>query len=85
MKDVKTLAASGMDFAHEVWLDPLLDSEFGVVWPHSAFLSPYSEGSGFPHINVEDVLNSLADAERSHYQCVSNDSAYTKFSSLWDI
>ena len=81
------LAASVMDFAPGVWLNPLLDSGNGyeAVCSESAFSSAVFDGREFPHISkINDPPISLAEVERSEYQGVWNDSDYAEFSGLWN-
>ena len=83
--DSKDLAASAMDFAPGMWLNPLPDSGngFGVVISESAFAAAGVGCSKFPHISkIEDPPMSFADIEPSQYQDVWNDPDYAEFSGL---
>lgn len=53
MNDMEDLAASGVDLAPGVWLDPLRDSDndFEMVCCKSAFASADSDCSVFPPIS----------------------------------
>ena len=86
VNDSKYLAASAMDFAPGMWLNPLLDSGngFGAVISESAFAAAGVDCSKFPHVSkIEDPPTNSADVERSQYQDVWNDSDYAEFSGLW--
>ena len=50
-----------------------------------AFTTADFDCSEFPHISkIEDPPISFANAERSQYQDVWNDSDYAEFSGLWN-
>ena len=64
------LAASAMDFAPDMWLNPLPDSGngFGAMVSKSAFAAADVGCSEFPHVSkIEDPPISFADVERSQY------------------
>ena len=85
--DSKDLAASVMDFAPAVWLNPLPDSGngFGAAISESAFAAVDAGCSKFPHVSkIEDSPMSFADVERSQFQDVCNNSDYAEFSGLWN-
>ena len=87
VNDSEDLAASAMDFASGMWLNPLPDSGngFGAVIYESAFAAAGVGCSKFPHVSkIEDPPMSFADVERSQYQDVWNDSDYAEFSGLWN-
>ena len=87
VNDTGELAASAMDFAPGMWLNPLLDSGNGVgaVIPESVFATADVDCSEFLHIvKIQDPPMSFADVERSQYQNVWNDSDYAEFSGLWN-
>ena len=79
VNDLEDLAASAMDFAPGMWLNPLPDSEngFGAVISESAFAAAGVGCSKFPHVSkIEDPPMSFADVERSQHQDAWNDSDY---------
>ena len=85
VNDSEDLAASAMDFAPGMWLNPLPDSGngFGSVISESAFAAAGVGYSKLPHLSkIEDPPMSFADVERSQYQDVWNDSDYAEFSGL---
>ena len=87
VNDSENLAASAMDFAPGIWLNPLPDSgnDFGAVISESAFAAAGVGCNKFPHVSkIEDPPMSFADVERSQYQDVWNDSDYAEFSGLWN-
>ena len=68
-----------------MWLNPLLDSGngFGAVISESGFAAADVDCSEIPHVSKkEDPPISFADAERSLYWDVWNDSDYADFSGL---
>ena len=87
VNDSEDLAASAMDFAPGMWLNPLPDSGNGIgaVISESAFAAAGVGCSKFPHVSkIEDPPMRFADVERSQYQDVWNDSDYAKISGLWN-
>ena len=87
VNDTEDLAASAMDSACGMWLNPLLDSGIGfkAVKSESEFAAADVDCSEFPHIcKIEDPPTSFADVERSYYQGIWNDSDYAGFSGLWN-
>ena len=86
VSDSEDLAASAMDFAPGMWLNPLPDSgnSFGAVFSESAFAAAGVGWSKFSHFSkIEDPPMSFADVERSQYQDVWNHSDYAEFGGLW--
>ena len=70
VNDSEDLAASVMDFAPGMWLNPLPDSGngFGAVVSENAFAAADVGCSKFPHISkIEDPPMSFADVKRSQY------------------
>ena len=66
VNDTEGLAASAMDFAHGMWLDPLLDSGDGfvAVVSESVFAAADFDCSEFPHISkVEDLPTGFAECQ----------------------
>ena len=88
VNDSKALAASAMDFAPGLWLNPLSDSGNGfgaVISERSAFAAANVDCSEFPHTSkIEDPPISFGDVERLQYQDVWNVSDYAEFSGLWN-
>ena len=86
VNESKDLAASAMDVAPGIWLNPLLDSgnDFGAVISESAFAAAGVGCNEFPHTSKIDYppISFFADIERSQYQDVWNDSDYAEFSGL---
>ena len=78
--DTKYLAASAMNFAPGMWLNPLLDSGngFGAVISESAFATADID------YKIEDPPISFAGVERSQYEDVWNNSDYAEFGGLWN-
>ena len=73
VNDSEDLAASAMDFAPSMSLNPLPDSGngFGAVISESVFAAADVGCSKFPHVSkIEDSPMSFADIERSQYQDV---------------
>ena len=87
VNDSEDLAASAMEFAPGMWLNPLPDSGNGFrgMISGSAFAAAGVGFSKFPHVSkIEDPPMSFADVERSQYQDVWNGSDYAEFSDLWN-
>ena len=87
VNDTEDLAASAIDFALGMWLNPLLDSGngFGAVISESAFAAADVDCSEFQQIRkIDDPPTSFTDVDRSQYQGVCNDSDYAEFSGLWN-
>ena len=87
VNDSEDLAASAMDFAPGMWLNPLPDSgnSFGAVISESAFAPGDVGCNKLSRVSkIEDPPMSFADAKRSQYQDVWNDSDYAEFSGLWN-
>ena len=64
VNDSEDLAASAMDFAPGMWLNPLPDSGngFGAVISESAFAAAGVGCNKFPHVSmIEDLPMSFAD------------------------
>ena len=86
VNDFEDLAASAMNFAPSMWLNPLPDSGngFGAVISERAFATADFDCREFPFFStMEDPPISFADVERSQYQDVWNDSHFAEFSGLW--